>query len=73
MKKPVFSKLTSDSRTVIPPSVQEKLGVGPGDQLRYVETDQGILIEKAHVIQDDPFATFVEWATEADEKAYADL
>jgi hypothetical protein len=41
--------------------------------LAYIETDHGILIEKARVIEDDPFTTFTEWATEADDKAYADL
>jgi len=73
MKKPVLSRLTGRSQTVIPRVIREKLGVGPGDQLRYIETDEGIVIEKAHVVHDDPFATFVEWSTEADDRAYADL
>jgi antitoxin PrlF len=72
-KKFYQSKITTKSQTVIPAAVRAKLGVGPGDQLRYVETEHGILIEKARVVEDDPFATFSEWATEADEKAYADL
>jgi antitoxin PrlF len=72
-KKSYLSKITTKSQTVIPAAVRAKLGVGPGDQLRYVETDDGILIEKARIVEDDPFATFSEWATEADEKAYADL
>jgi hypothetical protein len=41
--------------------------------LDYIETDQGIIIEKARVVEEDPFATFSEWSSEADEKAYADL
>jgi antitoxin PrlF len=72
-KKSYFSKITTKSQTVIPAAIRAKLGVGPGDQLRYVETEDGVLIEKARVIEDDPFATFSEWPTEADEKAYADL
>jgi antitoxin PrlF len=73
IRKPVTSKVTSKSQTVIPAVIREKLGVGPGDVLRYVETADGIVIEKARVIEEDPFATFSEWATEADNKAYADL
>ena len=30
----------------------------PGDLLRYVETADGIIIEKARTIDDDPFASF---------------
>lgn len=73
MKKPIISRLTSKSQTVIPRAIREKLDIGPGDELRYVETAEGIVIEKAHVMRDDPFATFIEWASEADDKAYADL
>ena len=69
----ITSKVTSKSQTVIPAVIREKLGIGPGDVLRYVETADGILIEKARRIEDDPFATFSEWASEADDKAYADL
>ncbi|RLP26913.1 AbrB/MazE/SpoVT family DNA-binding domain-containing protein [Mesorhizobium sp. YM1C-6-2] len=71
--KPVVSKVTSKSQTVIPAVIREKLGIGPGDSLRYVETADGIMIEKARTMEDDPFATFTEWATEADDRAYANL
>ena len=71
--KRITSKVTSKSQTVIPAVIREKLGIGPGDVLRYVETADGILIEKARRIENDPFAIFSEWASEADDKAYADL
>lgn len=71
--KVATSKISAKSQTVIPRSIREKLGVGPGDELRYLETQDGIVIEKVRVIKDDPFATFGEWATAADEAAYADL
>lgn len=71
--KAITSKVTTKSQTVIPRAIRQKLGIKPGDHLRYIETKQGILIEKARVIEDDPFATFAEWATEADDEAYADL
>jgi antitoxin PrlF len=73
MKNVATSTITSKSQTVIPRPVREKLGLRPGDRLRYVETAEGIVIEKARIPEDDPFATFTEWASDADEKAYADL
>ena len=70
----IFSKITSKSQTVIPREVREKLGVGPGDRLAYVLTDKGFLIAKANSgLEDDPFATFNEWSSKADDEAYADL
>jgi len=69
-----FSKVSVKSQTVIPREVREELGLKPGDTLRYRVTDQGILLDKAPASEaDDPFATFSEWANEADEKAYGGL
>jgi AbrB family looped-hinge helix DNA binding protein len=74
-KKPTaFSKVSVKSQTVIPRAVRERLGLKAGDTLRYRVTDAGILLDKAPAGEgDDPFATFSEWAGEADEKAYAKL
>jgi antitoxin PrlF len=50
------------------------LGLKPGDTLRYRVTDHGVLLDKAPTPEaDDPFASFSEWASEVDEKAYQDL
>jgi antitoxin PrlF len=68
-----FSKISVKSQTVLPPAVRTKLGVKPGDTLRYRLTDQGVLIDKASSEADDPFTTFSEWSSEADEKAYGKL
>lgn len=68
-----YSKITTKSQTVIPSAVREKLGLKPGDRLRYAITEQGVLIDKSTQIDDDPFAVFSEWAGEADEKAFRDL
>jgi antitoxin PrlF len=69
-----FSKVSVKSQTVIPRAVREQLGLRPGDMLRYRLTGGGVLIDKAPANEaDDPFATFTEWSSEADEKAYADL
>jgi antitoxin PrlF len=69
-----FSKVSVKSQTVIPRAVRERLGLKPGDVLRYQMTDDGVLLDKAPVNDgDDPFATFSEWSNEADEKAYGSL
>jgi antitoxin PrlF len=54
--------------------VRERLQIRPGDHLRYIIDKNGVRLEKDSPRDaDDPFATFTEWASEADEKAYADL
>jgi antitoxin PrlF len=69
-----FSKISVKSQTVIPREIREKLGLKPGDTLRYRLTEQGVLLDKAAANEaDDPFASFSEWASEADEKAYGGL
>ena len=69
-----LSRLTSKSQTVIPKAVREKLGLKPGDLVRYVFEGRRVVIERAKTeADDDPFATFNEWAGDADEKAYRSL
>lgn len=69
-----FSRVSSKSQTVIPKAVREKLGLHPGDILRYRFKAEGVVIERASSeADDDPFAVFSEWASEADEKAYRGL
>jgi antitoxin PrlF len=72
-KPAAFSKVSVKSQTVIPRAVRAKLGLKPGDMLRYRMTQDGVLLDKAPAVDDDPFASFSEWSGEADEKAYADL
>jgi antitoxin PrlF len=68
-----FSKVSVKSQTVLPRAVRDELGINPGDTLRYRLTEQGVLIDKAPSEADDPFATFSEWSSAADEKAYGEL
>lgn len=68
-----YSKVTSKSQTVIPRSVRERLGLKPGDRLRYRESAGKIVLEKAETESDDPFVTFNEWSSEADAGAYDSL
>ena len=68
-----YSKLTTKAQTVIPREVRAKLGLKAGDRVRYRMTAKGVLIEKAEAEGDDPFATFTEWSSEADDNAYKSL
>ena len=73
MNAPV-SRLTSKAQTVIPKAIREKLGLRPGDLVRYILDGKRVMIERAPTdSEDDPFATFTEWASEADDEAYRSL
>ena len=72
--KSVTAKLSVKSQTVVPREVRKRLGVGPGDRLRYIIDESGVRLEKdARGDEEDPFASFVEWSSAADDEAYADL
>ena len=64
-----FSKVSVRNRTTISREVREQLQLKSGDTLRYRLTDDGIPLDKATEAGDDPFASFSEWTSEADEKA----
>lgn len=68
-----ISRLTSKAQTVIPKSVRERLNLKPGDRVRYRIARDGIVIEKALDAEDDPFASFSEWSSDADSRAYDSL
>jgi antitoxin PrlF len=70
----ITSKLTAKAQTTIPQAVRVALHVKEGDELAYViEGDHVVLRKAKSELRDDPFATFDEWASEADAKAYATL
>jgi antitoxin PrlF len=69
----VYSKVSVKSQTVLPHEVRERLQISPGDQLRYVFERGGVRIEKVTRSDDDPFATFTEWASAEDDEAYGNL
>ena len=70
----ITSKLTTKAQTTIPQPVRNALHLGPGDGLAYVIEEDRVILTKAQTsLIDDPFATFSEWAGEADQRAYADL
>jgi len=68
-----YSKVTTKAQTVIPREVRARLGLKAGDRLAYRITPKGVIIEKAQAEGDDPFATFTEWGSDADEQAFGTL
>jgi AbrB family looped-hinge helix DNA binding protein len=74
----ITARLTSKARAVLPKEVRKKLGVEPGDTIRFRETEQGILLEKAELHRRgddwaDPFASFTEWASPEEDEAWKNL
>ncbi|HEY2184645.1 MAG TPA: type II toxin-antitoxin system PrlF family antitoxin [Xanthobacteraceae bacterium] len=70
----IKSKITSKAQTTIPRAVREALQVREGDEVAYtIQRDRVILTKAARAAVDDPFATFSEWASENDRKAYGGL
>ena len=67
------SRVSSKAQTVIPKEVRARLGLKPGDRVRYRLTRHGVVIDKAPEGEDDPFASFSEWGGEADSAAYDSL
>jgi antitoxin PrlF len=71
----ITSKLTSKAQTTIPQAVRAALGLHAGDELAYVIEEGHVVLTRrdARTVADDPFATFSEWDSAADAKAYAGL
>ena len=70
----ITSKLTSKAQTTIPLPVRTALHLAEGDEVAYrIEGDHAILTKADRGPIDDPFAAFDEWASEADQNAYAGL
>ncbi|GFZ89439.1 hypothetical protein GCM10011497_18570 [Elstera cyanobacteriorum] len=69
----ISSKLTTKAQTTIPQAVRLALHLQPGDEIVYRIEQGRVVLTKAAPAADDPFATFSEWASDADARAYADL
>jgi hypothetical protein len=59
----------------VPKEVRETSGVGPGDQIGYTIRNGRVILTAIErpLAEDDPFACFDEWASEADAEGYASL
>lgn len=72
----ITSKLISKAQTTIPQPIRAALHLKEGDEIVYrIEADGRVVLTRAQPgsLTDDPFATFVEWDSEADRQAYANL
>jgi len=71
----ITSRLTSKSQTVIPLAIRRRLGLEPGDMIRYRVRGKKIAIEKISDDTDefDPFSAFTEWASPEDDEDFAHL
>ena len=70
----ITSRLTSKAQTTIPQPIRAALHLKSGDEISYrIEGDTVILARASSESVDAPFATFGEWGSEADRRAYADL
>jgi antitoxin PrlF len=70
----ITSKLTSKAQTTIPLPVRNALHLKGGDELVYsIDGDRVVLSKADRAAVDDPFATFDEWSSEADRRAYDKL
>ncbi len=70
----ITSKLSTKAQTTIPQPVRTALGLREGDEIVYeIEGDRAILRKAGTEPEEDPFAVFEEWNSEADRKGYADF
>lgn len=70
----ITSRLTSKAQTTIPQPVRDALRLRPGDEVVYdIESPDRVVLRRAQPHEDDPFATFGEWDSEEDRRAYAGL
>jgi hypothetical protein len=54
--------------------LRDRLGLRPGDLVRYVVEGNHVTIDRAKIEPvSDPFVTFREWASDADADAYRSL
>lgn len=70
----ITSRISSKAQTTVPQAVRNALGLREGDELAYEIADGRVVLTKARPMkQDDPFAEFDEWNSDADRRAYAGL
>ena len=68
-----YSKVSAKSQTVIPKPVRQRLGLKPGDMLRFRLIEEGVILERVQRVDEDPFVSFDEWHSDEDERLYRDL
>lgn len=66
-------RLGAKAQVVLPKEARQALGLKPGDSFAFLIDGDDIRVVRAPAEGDDPFASFSEWASDADRKGYADL
>jgi antitoxin PrlF len=71
----ITSKLSTKAQTTIPQPIRAALHLQEGDELVYHIDGSRVILTKAKKSSavDDPFRTFAEWNSAADNKAYGNL
>ena len=52
-----LAKITAKGQVTIPLAIRQRLGIGPGDEIEFQETDNGILVTKC--VTASPFDKYV--------------
>ncbi len=74
-------RVTEKGQVTIPKEIRDRLGVGPGSEVDFVERDAGVVLEKREAVPEGRRQTFEEWAATVagtfdtmgmDGKAYVD-
>jgi antitoxin PrlF len=68
-----LSRLGVRSQTVVPKAVRQALGLKPGDRVGFRIEQGRVELIKLGAGADNPFATFREWAGDADSQGYSGL
>jgi antitoxin PrlF len=69
----ITGRITSKAQTTVPRAVRLALGIGPGDNVVWEVEGQRVLLTRAKPASEpivSNFATFTEWAGDADCKAF---
>jgi antitoxin PrlF len=70
----ISSKITSKAQTTVPRSVRAALKLDVGDTIVYaIEADHVIMTKASAATVESPTASFDEWSSENDRRAYANL
>jgi antitoxin PrlF len=70
----IKNKITGEAQTTIPQPFRSARRLGEGDDLaNRIEGEHVLLINGRRQPIDDPFASFREWWSEVDRRAFGDL
>ncbi|WP_019171991.1 AbrB/MazE/SpoVT family DNA-binding domain-containing protein [Pseudaminobacter salicylatoxidans] len=74
-------RVTEKGQVTIPKEIRDRLGIGPGSEVEFVERDSVVVLEKREALPRQGEQTFEEWASSVagtfdtmgmDGKAYVD-